>query len=92
VASAVVGRLGALLQNLNLTPKVGRPGNPKLPCDLCGADDVDILAARPNEERDDDGPAYVFVTVHTNGDECHHDTETVSEAAWRAYEARDDGS
>jgi hypothetical protein len=63
-------------------------GRPKLPCPLCGVDDVSIVAARGNEERGDDGPAYVIVTVHTNGDECDRQSGTISEALWRAYLAR----
>jgi hypothetical protein len=61
---------------------------PKLLCPLCGADDVNIVEERGNEERGDDGPAYVIVTVHTNGDECDRQSGTISEALWRSYLTR----
>jgi hypothetical protein len=60
-------------------PKV----KPKLPCPVCGARDVLIVAAVP---KDDSG--YALVTLHTNGDECNRESSEVTEAAWRAYEAR----
>jgi hypothetical protein len=46
---------------------------PKLPCPVCGGRDVDIVAAR----QVDGGQPHEMVTVHGNGDECHHRTRTI---------------
>jgi hypothetical protein len=57
---------------------------PKIPCPVCGVNDVDNVATRECES----GRGYINVTVHTNGDECAHESGEVIAKAWRAYKAR----
>jgi len=52
----------------------------KLPCPICGGRDVEIVAAWPSDDHPQ-GHSHDTVTVHWNGDQCHHARRRVELAA-----------